>query len=843
MLTRVCRVDAHTLVPIAVCAVCAMLAHRLRPLLAARGRFARVAVPLRPSTTATTAINALVLAPKAKLLLGVLDVPPSPQLAVRVCGMVVFSSVFSTMAKTLCMDAIFDDEVDMSLLDGALSDESCAEEHAKDGTGDDEQSDRSERGDGDESDVLSDAERSSGALSDDALRDRGTPSDGGAAAASDGDASDDDDIPEPIPEFAMPSMLVVGETAEHDMLGKGTVLAIESSGQAAPGVNAAFEEHHKGKVLFSFVKRVSRSKVQLVERWVFEDALTSLARDGSDVSAAAVGSAAPSGTSAFDEMCTHALEPDAFTQGMSAPEMAAHERKRKAQNLKDAPVRGHNQLGRKTKEPNIDPLQRVAEFPDNSLAVDNFKLYCKACLSELSLRKTTIATHVSSEAHKKALTTFVSTLSDDEQIGMLLSQYFEKNPQSEMRTVRKDVHVYRWRVTESFMYAGVPMGKIDQLRHLLEREGHALTGSNHMAELYIPQIEEREIKCVVAELLGQYFSVTFDGTTRLGEAINIVTRSITDDFVIRMRLVGFKTTKVHCDGDALFRLILTTLQTKLGLNLESCVAWQRDSCSTNAAAVNLLMPASANALNMLCFPHTLHNTGKHLELPTLNEFLTPWLQLVPQPGAAKLRWEGILGKGCSKYSKVRWWSRWEIMQEIATNFSSLPDFLASLDVDGIGEASTKKMIDIVTNKRKELELELAAAMSCERLCTATYRLEGDGLELLLTHSTIEALRDFGRTLGNDPSNLPSVAALLRNRHTIAVGTEIREYFGAPYNKWYTGKVTKLPTGASNLYKIKYNEDSETNEYEEQDICNILDVTKLPDWQKGCQYGQRCLQIP
>ena len=353
-----------------------------------------------------------------------------------------------------------------------------------------------------------------------------------------------------------------------------------------------------------------------------------------------------------------------------------------------------------------------------------------------------------------------------------------------------------------------------------------------MKSMFIPQIEDREIKLIVKELLEQHFSVIFDGTTRLGEAINVVTRSITDDFVIRMRLVAFKTTKVHCNGEDLFRLILTTLQTKLGLDLKSCVAYARDSCATNNTAVKLLMPASANALNMLCFPHTLHNTGKHVAVPVLEEFMTPWLLLVPQPGAAKLRWEAILGRSCSKFSKVRWWSRWEIMQEIATNFSALPAFLADLDNNDIGDATTRKMIEILTNKKDELELQLAAVMSCERLCTATYRLEGDGLELLLTHSTIEALRLFGKTLGTDASNLPSVAALLRNRHKIAVGTNICEWFGAPHSKWFTGRVTKLPTANSAQYNVYYNEDKTTVPQSEQEVRNIIDVTNFPDWQRA-----------
>jgi hypothetical protein len=608
------------------------------------------------------------------------------------------------------------------------------------------------------------------------------------------------------------------------------VLACASTERVMQGVKVTFEPMHAGKVLFRFVKVVKHKK-QTVERWVFEDALTSVQQptDGAEETG---GGAGPSGTSAFDEMQEHARATNAFTQGMSAPELAAHERKRKAQNLKDAPTRGRNQAERKTAEPKVDPAVRVAEFPNHTLCVQDGKLYCRACTKDLSLRKGTVDSHCNkSKTHKENMEKYVATLSDDDQIRILISQHFETHPDAVQRTVPPDVHVYRWRVTETMMYAGVPMAKIDMLRSLLEREGHSLTDRSHMSRLYIPQIEDREIKRVVKELLQQYFTVIFDGTTRLGEAINIVTRSITDDFMIRMRLVAFKTTKVHCDGDALFRLILTTLQTKLGLDLAYCVAYARDSCATNHSAVNLLMPASANALNMLCFPHTLHNTGKHLELPVLNEFMTSWLNLVPQPGGAKLRWEAILGKGCSKYSKVRWWSRWEIMQEIATNFGALPNFLADLDNNNIGDATTKKMIAILTNQKDALELELAAVMSCERLCTATYRLEGDGLELLLTHRTIEALRLFGRTLGTDASNLPNVAALLRNRHVIAKGTEIREWFPAPISAWFTGKVTLVPTRASADYQIKYS-DNRTMTQTEQEVRNIIDVTKLADWQKA-----------
>ena len=102
---------------------------------------------------------------------------------------------------------------------------------------------------------------------------------------------------------------------------------------------------------------------------------------------------------------------------------------------------------------------------------------------------------------------------------------------------------------------------------------------------------------------------------------------------------------------------------------------------------------------------------QHLELPVLNEFMMSWLTLVPQPGAAKLRWEAILGKGCSMYSKVRWWSKAEIWFVMAQNFHQLPPFVRLLQDRGIGDATTKKMrATIYERDPLLLELSFAACM-------------------------------------------------------------------------------------------------------------------------------------
>ena len=661
-------------------------------------------------------------------------------------------------------------------------------------------------------------------------------SDEQSSDAADGDNSDD--MAQQI------TCLRVDQRARHDFLGEGVVLAIGSTGEVANGVltgDATFASLNldERKVLFRFMKteRVqgrgpARYKDVSTTRPVFADSLTPVVTgmegEAADKTLEDGDATCATPDSAFSTMMGSASSRNAFSHGLDGPELAKHERMRKQAKLKDAPVRGRNKTERKTKEPDVDPQVRVDAFPNQSLVKLNGKLYCLACKTDRSVRLSSLKAHLDSDAHKKKLEVRKDSLVDDGDVGGLVSRYFEKNPGADGHTLNKDLHVFRWHVMESFMYAGIASAKIDMVRFLLERAGFPLTSSTHLSQFYIPLIEDREIKRLVNELFQQHFAFIFDGTTRLGEAVNMITRTITYDFHIRLRLVAFKTTAKHMNGHELCRLIMKVLQKQCSLDLDYCIAFARDSCSTNGTAVEGLLTHSINAANMLCFPHTLHNTGKHLNIPVLEQFITPWLQIVMQPGAANTRWKSIIDGPVPGFSKVRWWSRWEIMKQVAENFSQLPAFLNSLDDDDIGDATTKKMLDVLNNNKDALELELAAVLSCERLCTATYRLEGDGLELLLVHQTIEVLRAFGATLGNDASDLPSVAALLRQRHKIDKGTTTYEWFEAPHSAWFTGRITRMPTAAKATYQITYSDGGKI-EYEEREVRNWIDVRNFPEW--------------
>jgi hypothetical protein len=54
-------------------------------------------------------------------------------------------------------------------------------------------------------------------------------------------------------------------------------------------------------------------------------------------------------------------------------------------------------------------------------------------------------------------------------------------------------------------------------------------------KIFIPKIEKAELDLLVSELKDQYIGIAFDGTSRLGEAINVTARWCSADFEIVMR--------------------------------------------------------------------------------------------------------------------------------------------------------------------------------------------------------------------------------------------------------------------------------------------------------------------
>ena len=175
----------------------------------------------------------------------------------------------------------------------------------------------------------------------------------------------------------------------------------------------------------------------------------------------------------------------------------------------------------------IKPEVRVKEFPGEFLEVRKGKLFCVACREEVSLKKSTVKNHIySGIKHKNSK----KRLAEKEARERDLSSYLQKQDKEEPAAatmVSMEERIYRIRVVEKFLSAGVPLSKIDRLRGLLEENGLRLTNSTHLYD-YIPLLLKQEKEKIRTEVAGTVVSAIFDGTTRFREALAICLRFVRD---------------------------------------------------------------------------------------------------------------------------------------------------------------------------------------------------------------------------------------------------------------------------------------------------------------------------
>ena len=135
---------------------------------------------------------------------------------------------------------------------------------------------------------------------------------------------------------------------------------------------------------------------------------------------------------------------------------------------------------------------------------------------------------------------------EDSELKEDLLAYYKAHPNEKMGTIAGEEMVFRYRTVEAFLASGTPLTVCDIFRPLLERVGITLTNSSHL-RVFIPKIEAAEMTLLNREILEQYISISFDGTFRLGEAINITGRWCSTDFHLCLRLLDFSTLAVHAD--------------------------------------------------------------------------------------------------------------------------------------------------------------------------------------------------------------------------------------------------------------------------------------------------------
>ena len=107
------------------------------------------------------------------------------------------------------------------------------------------------------------------------------------------------------------------------------------------------------------------------------------------------------------------------------------------------------------------------------------------------------------------------------------------------------------------------------------------------------------------------------------------------------------------------------------------------------------------------------------------------------------------------YSVTRWWSQWEIMEQVLVQFGDVLGFLQKEDLGS--NATRTKLLSFFTDVQKKamLQLELAAVTYWgQPFVKATYSLEGDGPLAVECYEIIETVRSVIQV-----SHTPNVQAI------------------------------------------------------------------------------------
>ena len=177
-------------------------------------------------------------------------------------------------------------------------------------------------------------------------------------------------------------------------------------------------------------------------------------------------------------------------------------------------------------------------------------------------------------------------------------------------------------------------------------------------------------------------------------------------------------------GEELAQRLMSCLAVEYKFGPSVVIRAMRDGASGNGAALRQLSFFYSELLDIVCFSHTKDNVGNHFEFQVLDLFFRYWIGMFSHSYNA---WREKTGQSIQTYSETRWWSKWEVLNQLLIYFGFVEPFLR--ENEEICPSSRGHLLEIVDNPQKfqDLRLELAAFIDAGvHFVNATYYLEGDG---------------------------------------------------------------------------------------------------------------------
>ena len=255
------------------------------------------------------------------------------------------------------------------------------------------------------------------------------------------------------------------------------------------------------------------------------------------------------------------------------------------------------------------------------------------------------------------------------------------------------------KVVTSFLRAAVPLSKLKTFREIFEENAFCLGDRWNMSDL-IPFFQKQEQVMIC------------DGTTRLGEALAIVVRFVSDNWCLVQRLVRLQILAKSANGEQLARELISILSITYSIAPDLLLAAMRDRAAVNTAALRTVKVVYPNIIDIGCFSHTLDHVGDRFCTPNLSEVVTAWISLFAHSPKTRLMWREQTGRPMASFSATRWWSRWEVMEQLLVQFGDVLPF--SQNEENGSPTTRAKLLARVTDAQKKGEIELAACIDWGR---------------------------------------------------------------------------------------------------------------------------------
>ncbi len=272
------------------------------------------------------------------------------------------------------------------------------------------------------------------------------------------------------------------------------------------------------------------------------------------------------------------------------------------------------------------------------------------------------------------------------------------------------------------MSSGIPLSKVDHpdMKLLLECSGMTLAGRESIAA-YIPLILDDERNRVRQRLKNAFLSIIFDGTSHHGESL---ARLVDLDFTPSQLLVRFEMLKDPLDSKGLTASIVDVLSRCFGIPRGQVCGFMHDCASVNiAAARDGLLPHYNRGVDIPCLSHFLNNCGEKIMAPTADAFLSAWSSIVSRSMVARSIIKDIIKEDPKRLSMTRWYSWWEIANQVLLCWGFVPSIIAALDVAQVAIHGVEKLSSILAQNRQLLMVELAIIVDlASPLVKATYDL-------------------------------------------------------------------------------------------------------------------------